>query len=121
VGGDKIEQFHANLASQLDKTLDEIAIKKGKRRAEGVTQVADQKGRDPTDEHYKPAIWSAWDEEKNMKLWQTKLQLLYKLEEALGAAAKKQGQEERLKTLEPTLKKLSTVNAALKTLNGKAV
>ena len=65
-------------------------------------------------------MWSAWDEEANMKLWEKKLRLLYQVEEDLATAAKSRGTAAQLAVLKHTLQKLGAVNRELRMLNGKA-
>eukprot|EP01047_Picozoa_sp_COSAG01_P064128 COSAG01_NODE_8435_length_2785_cov_8.332837_2_plen_389_part_01 len=102
MGGAKMERFHEDLAMALGKALkfQDVIAKK-------------ENGQD--------AIWSAWNEETNMKLWGKKLKLLQELEEALGKAAKKQGYDAQLKVLKSTLGKLAKVKKGLIELNGKTV
>ena len=97
-----MERFHEDLAMALGKALkfQDVIAKK-------------ENGQD--------AIWSAWNEETNMKLWGKKLKLLQELEEALGKAAKKQGYDAQLKGLKSTLGKLAKVKKGLIELNGKTV
>jgi hypothetical protein len=102
MGGAKMERFHEDLAMALGKALksQDVIAKK-------------ENGQD--------AIWSAWNEETNMKLWGKKLKLLQELEEGLGKAAKKQGYDAQLKVLKSTLGKLAKVKKGLIELNGKTV
>lgn len=108
VGGTAMGRFHEDVALAIEKALQ---TPDGSKRS-----VATKDGK-PTGE---VAVWSAWDEEANMALWEKKLRLLYQVEEDLATAAKTEGAAAQLAVLKPTLQKLGAVNRELRMLNGKA-
>eukprot|EP01047_Picozoa_sp_COSAG01_P012005 COSAG01_NODE_533_length_15816_cov_4.518738_15_plen_158_part_00 len=110
VGGTAMDRFHEDVALAIEKAL-HPSFTHGSKRC-----VATKDGK-PTGE---VAVWSAWDEEANMKLWEKKLRLLYHVEEDLATAAKSRGTAAQLAVLKPTLQKLGAVNRELRMLNGKA-
>ena len=99
-GGAAKKQLHEDLAMSLGKALNSQDI------------IA-------TIENGQKAIWSAWNEEDNMRLWEQKLQSLHELEQALGKAAKQLEHDMQLKVLKSTLEKLAKANDGLMERNGK--
>jgi hypothetical protein len=111
VGGTAMGRFHEDVTLAIEKALHPPFTHGSKR------SVATKDGK-PTGEVF--AVWSAWDEEANMALWEKKLRLLYQVEEDLATAAKTEGAAAQLAVLKPTLQKLGAVNRELRMLNGKA-
>jgi hypothetical protein len=88
-GGSTREEFHRMVQQALDHELKKAGVDSELLCGGGGG------GGDQGDDSYvarKPykrdqrTIWSAWDEEENIRLWERKLGLLYRLEEALARA-----------------------------------
>lgn len=128
-GGSSREEFHKVVQDTLDRALwDRLRSNEGESRAEELKDAGSYVARKPYRREQR-TIWSAWDEEDNIELWERKLELLHGLEDALAQAHlvrarggvkenKGSSDEQRVraaqwKLVEPALRKLQTVNRKL--------